>query len=78
MPCSFWLVQALAATGALTEARELFDDLIARASPLGLYSEEMDPASGALLGNHPQALSHAALVQAALAIRDADPVREQP
>ena len=78
LPCSFWLVQALAATGALTEARELFDDLIARASPLGLYSEEMDPASGALLGNHPQALSHAALVQAALAIRDADPVREQP
>ena len=41
------------------------------ASPLGLYAEEMDPATGAHLGNYPQALTHAALVQAALALRDA-------
>ncbi|HSS09034.1 MAG TPA: glycoside hydrolase family 15 protein, partial [Acidimicrobiales bacterium] len=71
LPCSFWLVQALAATGKLADASALFADLIDRASPLGLYSEEMNPASGAHLGNHPQALTHAALVQAALAIRDA-------
>lgn len=70
--CSFWLVQALAATGRVREAYELFDELIALGGPLGLYAEEIDPASGRALGNFPQALSHAALVQAALALRDAD------
>ena len=45
--------------------------LVQLASPLGLYSEEMDPTTRAHLGNSPQALSHAALVQAALALRDA-------
>jgi GH15 family glucan-1,4-alpha-glucosidase len=68
LPCSFWLVQALAATGQLDDAGELFDDLIDRASPLGLYAEEMDPASRRQLGNYPQALTHATLVQAALAM----------
>jgi GH15 family glucan-1,4-alpha-glucosidase len=69
LPCSFWLVQALAATGQIADARDLFDQLLRLASPLGLYSEQMDPVSRACLGNFPQALTHAALVQAALAIR---------
>jgi GH15 family glucan-1,4-alpha-glucosidase len=72
LPCSFWLVQALARTGRRDEALALFEDLLGRASPLGLYAEEMDPATGAHLGNFPQALTHAALVQAALALRDLD------
>lgn len=71
LPCSFWLVQALARTGRHQEAVELFQTLIDHASPLGLYAEEMDPATGAHLGNYPQTLTHAALVQAALAIREA-------
>jgi GH15 family glucan-1,4-alpha-glucosidase len=71
LPCSFWLVQALARTGRHTEAVELFETLLEHANPLGLYAEEMDPATGAHLGNYPQTLTHAALVQAALAIRDA-------
>jgi GH15 family glucan-1,4-alpha-glucosidase len=71
LPCSFWLAQALAATGRGPEAVELFQSLLERASPLGLYAEEMDPATGDHLGNFPQTLTHAALVQAALAIRDA-------
>jgi len=71
LPCSFWLAQALAATGAVDEAVELVEDLLGLAGPLGLYAEEADPASRDLLGNYPQALTHAALVQAALAIRDA-------
>jgi GH15 family glucan-1,4-alpha-glucosidase len=70
LPCSFWLVQALAHTGRRSEAVELFAALLERASPLGLYAEEMDPDTGAHLGNFPQALTHAALVQAALALRD--------
>ena len=71
LPCSFWLVQALARTGRLAEAEQLFADLLARATPLGLYPEEIDPATGRHQGNFPQALTHAALVQAALALRDA-------
>ena len=70
LSCSFWLVQALALTGREAEASALFDDLVGLASALGLYAEEMDPATGRHLGNYPQALTHAALVQAALALRD--------
>jgi GH15 family glucan-1,4-alpha-glucosidase len=72
LPCSFWLVQALARTGRRSEALELFRQLLEQASPLGLYAEEMDPRTGAHLGNYPQTLTHATLIQAALAIRDAD------
>jgi GH15 family glucan-1,4-alpha-glucosidase len=68
LPCSFWLVQALARTGRLDEAEALFDELLPLGGPLGLYGEEMDPSTGEHLGNYPQALTHAALVQAALAL----------
>jgi GH15 family glucan-1,4-alpha-glucosidase len=71
LPCSFWLAQALALTGRAAEATELFEALLATANPLGLFSEEIDPATRAYLGNYPQALTHAALIQAALALRDA-------
>jgi GH15 family glucan-1,4-alpha-glucosidase len=71
LPCSFWLVQALARTGRRIEAAKLFQTMLDYASPLGLFAEELDPATGAHLGNYPQTLTHAALVQAALAIRDA-------
>ncbi|HVB44120.1 MAG TPA: glycoside hydrolase family 15 protein [Streptosporangiaceae bacterium] len=70
LPCSFWLVQALASTGRGEEAAELFEQLLELASPVGLYGEEMDPSTHAHLGNYPQALTHAALIQAALALRD--------
>jgi GH15 family glucan-1,4-alpha-glucosidase len=70
VPCAFWLVQALARTGRAGRATERMAALVRLASPLGLYAEEMDPSTGAHLGNYPQALTHAALVQAALALRD--------
>jgi len=73
LPCSFWLVQALARTGRPAEAEALLGDLLPLGGPLGLYGEEMDPLSGEHLGNYPQALSHAALIQAVLAIADARP-----
>ena len=73
LPCSFWLVQALASTGRVDEAAQLFAELLELANPLGLYAEEIDPSNHGYLGNYPQALTHAALIQAALAIRDAHP-----
>lgn len=68
LPCSFWLVQALAITGRARDATRLFGELCTLASPLGLYAEEMDPSTHRHLGNYPQALTHAALVQAALSL----------
>lgn len=75
LPCSFWLVQALARTDRRAEAAGLFTELLRSVGPLGLLPEEMDPATGAYLGNFPQALTHAALVQAALALRAAGTAR---
>ncbi len=71
LPCSFWLVQALAAIGRRDEAEDLFGELVRLGGPLGLFPEEIDPSSGEALGNFPQALTHSALVQAALALRSA-------
>ena len=71
LPCSFWLVQALARIGRVDEATELFSRLVVHGGGLGLFAEELSPTTGAQLGNYPQAFTHAALVQAALALRDA-------
>ncbi|QTG81395.1 glycoside hydrolase family 15 protein [Arthrobacter crystallopoietes] len=72
LPCSFWLVQALAETGRRPEAAQLFEEMLGLANALGLFAEEMDPQTHAQLGNFPQALTHAALVQAALALRESE------
>jgi GH15 family glucan-1,4-alpha-glucosidase len=64
--CSFWAVRALARVGRWEEAHDRMEQLVALSGPLGLLPEEVDPLSGAWLGNLPHALSHLALVQAAL------------
>ncbi len=63
--CSFWLVSALAIVGEGQRARDLMEKLLRVASPLGLYAEEYDTATGRHLGNFPQAFSHLALIEAA-------------
>jgi GH15 family glucan-1,4-alpha-glucosidase len=65
--CTFWLVQALSAIGRTCEARETFERAIRACSPLGLLSEDYDPA-GRLWGNFPQAYSHVGLIHAAFEI----------
>ncbi len=66
--CAFWLADALAITGDLEQSQRRFERLLGFASPLGLFSEEVDPTSGALLGNFPQAFSHLSLISAAVNI----------
>jgi GH15 family glucan-1,4-alpha-glucosidase len=65
LPCSFWLVDALATIGHTREARELFERLLALRNDLGLLSEEYDPIGKRQLGNFPQAFTHLALVNSA-------------
>jgi GH15 family glucan-1,4-alpha-glucosidase len=63
--CSFWLVSCLARTGEVDRAQALFDQLIGYANDVGLLAEEVETASGELLGNFPQAFSHIGLIVAA-------------
>jgi GH15 family glucan-1,4-alpha-glucosidase len=60
--CSFWMVDNLAGQGRLDEAAQLYDTLCAKANPLGLLSEQVDPSTGALTGNFPQAFSHIGVI----------------
>ncbi|HEX4520244.1 MAG TPA: glycoside hydrolase family 15 protein [Gaiellaceae bacterium] len=66
LACSFWLVSVLALQGQIFDAHELFNNLLDLRSDIGLLAEEYDPAEGRQLGNFPQALTHLALVDAAL------------
>jgi GH15 family glucan-1,4-alpha-glucosidase len=62
--CSFWYVECLTRAGRLDEARLVFEKMLGYANHLGLYSEEIG-ASGAALGNFPQAFTHLGLISAA-------------
>jgi GH15 family glucan-1,4-alpha-glucosidase len=69
---SFWLVSALHLCGRTEEACALMDELVGSANDVGLLTEMIDPPTGDLLGNLPQALSHLALVNAAITLATTD------
>jgi GH15 family glucan-1,4-alpha-glucosidase len=68
LACSFWLVEALALAGQTEEASTLFDQLLTYSGNTGLYAEEVEPETGQLRGNIPQALTHLTLISAATTI----------
>jgi GH15 family glucan-1,4-alpha-glucosidase len=70
--CSFWAAQHLASRGDTREAKRLFERVQSFANDLGLFGEEIDPESGAALGNFPQAFTHVGLINAAVAIEQAE------
>lgn len=72
--CTFWLAQAWALAGRPARAREVMERAVGYVSDVGLLAEEVDPATGAFLGNFPQAFSHVGLVNAAWAIAQAERV----
>jgi GH15 family glucan-1,4-alpha-glucosidase len=69
--CSFWLVDNLALRGEVDAARRLFERIYRCANDVGLLAEQLDPVSGAQLGNFPQAFSHVGLIGAALNLEKA-------
>jgi GH15 family glucan-1,4-alpha-glucosidase len=69
--CTFWLAECLARQGRTADARAAFATASATANDLGLFAEEFDPATGTLLGNFPQALTHLSHIAAAVALEQA-------
>ncbi|MBA3891573.1 MAG: glycoside hydrolase family 15 protein [Gemmatimonadaceae bacterium] len=70
--CTFWLAEAQALAGDVAAARATFERVIRFVNDVGLLSEEVDPQTGELIGNFPQAFSHVGLVNAAWAISQAE------
>jgi GH15 family glucan-1,4-alpha-glucosidase len=75
--CSFWLVSALSEIGEHEQARQLCEKLLSLASPLFLYAEEIEPATGRHFGNFPQAFTHLALINAVMHVIEAEQVAQR-
>lgn len=70
--CAFWRAAALVCVGRHDEGVAAMDDLVGMSNDVGLFSEMISADDGSFWGNLPQALTHLALVRAALLIRDLD------
>ena len=64
--CTFWLIEALHATGRTGDARALFDEMLSRRTAAGLLSEDIDPVTGELWGNYPQTYSLVGMINCAV------------
>jgi GH15 family glucan-1,4-alpha-glucosidase len=78
LACSFWLVDNYILQGRYAEARKLFTRLLSRCNDVGLLAEELDPLTGRMLGNFPQAYSHVGLINCAFNLsRQKGPAEER-
>ena len=62
---SFWLIGNLIYLGDVDKANDYFEQMMGYSNHLGLFAEMIDPATGTLLGNFPQAYSHIGLMHTA-------------
>jgi GH15 family glucan-1,4-alpha-glucosidase len=77
--CGFWGVEHLAlGGGTLQQAHHAFQQLLTYQNDLGLYAEEIDPQTGAALGNFPEAFTHVGLISAALTIAEQERGKAHP
>jgi GH15 family glucan-1,4-alpha-glucosidase len=65
--CTFMYVEALARAGRLEDARLTFEKMLTYGNHLGLFAEEIGD-TGEQLGNFPQAFTHLALIDSAIAL----------
>jgi len=70
--CTFWLVDALALSGRMDEARAIFENALSLGNHVGLFSEQYDAATGEALGNFPQAFTHVGLINSAINLSRAE------
>jgi GH15 family glucan-1,4-alpha-glucosidase len=78
LACSFWLVDNYVLQGRYADARRLFERLLSRCNDVGLLAEEIDPLTGRMLGNFPQAYSHVGVINCALNLsRQKGPAEER-
>lgn len=68
--CTFWLIEALHATGRTQDARALFEEMLERRTSAGLLSEDIDPTSGELWGNYPQTYSLVGMINCAVLLSE--------
>ena len=68
--CTFWLIEALHATGRTADARALFEEMLERRTAAGLLSEDIDPQSGELWGNYPQTYSLVGMINCAVLLSE--------
>lgn len=77
--CCFWIAEFLArGGGTLEQAQDAFAHTLAYANDLGLFAEEIDPATGDALGNFPQAFTHVGLINAALSLAEREDRESRP
>ncbi len=69
--CNLWLAQVLVMQGELEEAKRRFDYILEHGNHLGLFSENIDPKTGELTGNFPQAYTHIAIINTAILLEQA-------
>jgi GH15 family glucan-1,4-alpha-glucosidase len=69
--CTFWLIEALQATGRTADARALFEEMLSRRTAAGLLSEDIDPVTGELWGNYPQTYSLVGIINCAVLLSEA-------
>ncbi len=66
--CTFWMIDALLMAGDVSEAREMFHNVLQYGNHVGLFSEDIDLKTGELTGNFPQGYTHVAIINSAMAL----------